>query len=186
MANFEESCLSAAGMYRRIQRSSMVGPKRQARLSRLIAHASNQCPSDKNRRSLGEVMPNFVEVSANTQTIAGEPILYPSTPEPVITSNIVTIEPGAVTPWMVHPVQAYLYVLEGTLTVEFAGEEGAFLEFNAGQAFLPPRTRWHRDRNDGSTPVRYLCVFLGAREIPIMLHPPAREERHQRQSRSDD
>ena len=119
-------------------------------------------------------MSNVVHVSSNTQTIAGEPLFYPSTPHPVITSNIMTLEPGAVTPWMVHPVQAYLYVLEGTLTVEFA-DNGATLKFEAGRAFLQARTSWHRGRNDASTPVRFLSVFMGERDIPIMLHPPAGE-----------
>ena len=65
-------------------------------------------------------MANFVDVSTDTKTIAGEPLEYPSTPNPVIFSNIVTIPPGTVTPWMVHPVQCYVYLLEGTMTVEFA------------------------------------------------------------------
>lgn len=64
----------------------------------------------------------FVDVSTDTKTIAGEPIDYPSTPNPVISSNVVTIPPGTVTSWMAHPVPAYLYVLEGTLTVEFAAD----------------------------------------------------------------
>jgi quercetin dioxygenase-like cupin family protein len=117
-------------------------------------------------------MANFRDVSEDTQTIAGEPLIYPSTPNPLITSNVVTIEPGAVTPWMVHPVQAYLYILEGTLTVEFAAD-GALHKFNAGQAFLQTRTHWHRGRNDGSTPVRFLGVFVGAKDVPIMLNPPS-------------
>lgn len=56
----------------------------------------------------------FVDVSTDTKTIAGEPIEYPSTPNPVISANAVTIPPGTVTSWMAHPVPAYLYVLEGT------------------------------------------------------------------------
>jgi hypothetical protein len=61
-------------------------------------------------------MANFVDVSTDTKTIAGEALEYPSTPNPVISSNVVTIPPGTVTPWMVHPVQCYIYVLEGVLT----------------------------------------------------------------------
>ena len=34
---------------------------------------------------------SFVDVSADTKTIAGEPLEYPSTPNPVIFSNVVTI-----------------------------------------------------------------------------------------------
>jgi len=73
---------------------------------------------------------------------------------------------------MVHPVQPYLYVLEGTLTVEFAAD-GSRHSFNAGQAFLQTRTHWHRGRNDGAIPVRFLGVFVGVKDVPIMLHAPS-------------
>ena len=115
---------------------------------------------------------SFVDVSTDTKTIAGEPLEYPSTPNPVIFSNVVTIPPGTVTPWMVHPVPAYLYILEGTLTVEFAAD-GSLHKFNAGQAFLQARTHWHRGRNDGTTPVRFLGVFVGSKDVPVILHPPS-------------
>jgi quercetin dioxygenase-like cupin family protein len=111
-------------------------------------------------------------VSKDTKTAAGEPVLYLSTPNPVISSNVITIQPGAVTEWMTHPVQAYIYVLEGTLTVEFAAD-GSRQEFKAGQAFLQSRTHWHRGRNDGASPVRFLGVFVGAKDVPEILHPPS-------------
>lgn len=105
-----------------------------------------------------------------TTTAAGEPLLYPSTPHPVIKSDILTIPPGGVTRWMTHPVPAYLYVLQGALTVQFAS--GKQETFHAGQAFLQSRTQWHRGRNDGQQPVRFLAVFLDAKGIPVILHPP--------------
>jgi len=117
-------------------------------------------------------MANVADVSTDIKTIAGEPIEYPSTPDPVISSNIITIPPGGVTAWMIHPVQPYLYVLEGTLTVEFAAD-GSRQSFKAGQAFLQTRTHWHRGRNDGTTPVRFLGVFVGAKGVPTILHPPS-------------
>jgi quercetin dioxygenase-like cupin family protein len=119
-----------------------------------------------------DVMANFVDVSTDTKTIAGEALAYPSTPNPVISSNVVTIPPGMVTPWMVHPVQCYIYVLEGVLTVEFSAD-GSLHKCNAGQAFLQTRTHWHRGRNDGTTPVSFLGVFIGAKDVPTMLHPPS-------------
>lgn len=117
-------------------------------------------------------MENVVDVSTDIKTIAGEPIEYPSTPNPVISSNILSVPPGGVSAWMVHPVQPYLYVLEGALTVEFAAD-GSCQTFRAGQAFLQTRTHWHRGRNDGTTPLRFLAVFVGAKGIPTILHPPS-------------
>jgi quercetin dioxygenase-like cupin family protein len=106
-----------------------------------------------------------------TTTIAGEPLAYPNTPDPVVSSAIETIPPGGVTPWMTHPVPAYLYVLEGTLIVEF--EDGTRHTFDAGQSFLQCRTTWHRGRNEGTKPMRFLAVFVGAKGVPEILHPPS-------------
>jgi quercetin dioxygenase-like cupin family protein len=105
-----------------------------------------------------------------TNTGAGEPLLYPNTPAPVITSKILTIPPGGKSNWMTHPVPAYLYVLEGGLTVEFVN--GKQQSYHIGQAFLQSQTQWHRGVNEGQVAVRFLAVFLGAQGIPTILHPP--------------
>jgi quercetin dioxygenase-like cupin family protein len=123
----------------------------------------------KVKRSSGE-KPRFSLVSKDSTTIAGEPLAYIATPTPEISSTIMTIPAGATTPWMTHPVPTYIYVLEGTLTVELA--EGAPRLFGAGQAFLQTRTKWHQGRNDGPGPVRFLVVSIGAREVPGIVHPP--------------
>jgi quercetin dioxygenase-like cupin family protein len=109
-------------------------------------------------------------VSKDSATIAGEPLSYLATPNPEISSSIVTIPPATTTEWMTHPVQGYLYVLEGTLTVEYAG--GSRKEFKTGHGFPQARSKWHRGRNDGDTPVRFLAVFFGGKDVPNVLHPP--------------
>jgi quercetin dioxygenase-like cupin family protein len=111
-----------------------------------------------------------------TTTAAGEPLLYLSTPDPVISSDILTIPPRGVSHWMTHPVPAYLYVLQGNLTVEFV--DGKRQTFHAGEAFLQSRAQWHRGRNDGQVPVRFLAVFLGAKGVPTILHPPVAAASH--------
>jgi quercetin dioxygenase-like cupin family protein len=110
-------------------------------------------------------------VSKDSVTSAGEPLVYLSTANPEISSGIMTIPPGTTTEWMVHPVQGFVYVLEGTLTVEYA--EGVRKVFKAGQGFPQARSVWHRGRNDGDIPMRFLAVFFGAKDVPNMLHPPA-------------
>jgi mannose-6-phosphate isomerase-like protein (cupin superfamily) len=104
------------------------------------------------------------------QTIADERLEYPSTPDPVISSAVLSVPIGEASQWMTHPVPAYLYVLEGTLTVEF--EDGRRYEFQEGRAFLQCRTMWHRGRNFGSKPVKFLAVFMGSKSVPYILHPP--------------
>jgi quercetin dioxygenase-like cupin family protein len=110
-------------------------------------------------------------VSKDSTTIAGEPLVYLSTANPEISSGILTIPPGTTTEWMIHPVQGFVFVLEGTLTVEYA--EGERKVFKAGQGFPQARSKWHRGRNDGDVPMRFLAVFFGAKDVPNVLHPPA-------------
>ena len=81
-----------------------------------------------------------------TTTGAGEPLLYPSTPSPVISSKILTIPGGGKSNWMIHPVPAYLYVLDGSLTVEFV--DGKRQRYHVGQAFLQSQTQWHHGVNE--------------------------------------
>ena len=104
------------------------------------------------------------------QTIADERLEYPSTPDPVISSAVLSIPIGETSQWMTHPVPAFLYVLEGTLTVEF--EDGRQYESHEGGSFLQCRTVWHRGCNFGSKPVKFLAVFMGSKSVPYILHPP--------------
>ena len=41
-------------------------------------------------------MSNFADVSTDVKTIVGEPLEYPSSPNPVVSSSILTIAPGTV------------------------------------------------------------------------------------------
>ena len=119
-----------------------------------------------------QIKATMTDVSKDSVTDAGEPIVYLNTPSPEISSAIMTIPEGTTTEWMVHPVQGYIYVLEGTLIVEFA--DGPRMEFKAGQGFPQARSKWHRGRNDGKGVVRFLSVFFGGKDVPNILHPPKR------------
>jgi quercetin dioxygenase-like cupin family protein len=119
-----------------------------------------------------EIKATMTDVSKDSVTDAGEPIIYLNTPSPEISSAIMTIPAGTTTEWMVHPVQGYVYVLEGELIVEFA--DGPRKEFKAGQGFPQARSKWHRGRNDGEGVVRFLAVFYGGKDVPNVLHPPRR------------
>jgi quercetin dioxygenase-like cupin family protein len=110
-------------------------------------------------------------LSKDSATSAGEPLVFLSTANPEISSAIMTIPPGTTTEWMIHPVQGFVFVLEGTLTVEYA--EGERKVFKAGQGFPQTRSKWHRGRNDGDVSMRFLAVFFGAKDVPNVLHPPA-------------
>jgi quercetin dioxygenase-like cupin family protein len=113
---------------------------------------------------------SVVEVSRDSQTDAGEPLQYLATANPEVSSNILTIPQGGRTEWMVHPAPGYIYILEGTLTVEF--EDGQKVTFHQGQAFLQARNNWHQGVNTGTGEMKFLAVFFGSKGLPTMLHPP--------------
>ena len=113
----------------------------------------------------------LVRVSKGSVAISGEPLAYPNYPDPEMTASIMPIPPGGKTEWMTHPVPAYVYILEGELTVEFAADASC-QKFKAGEGFIQARSAWHRGRNDGQTEMRFLAVFSGAKEVPNVLHPP--------------
>jgi quercetin dioxygenase-like cupin family protein len=114
--------------------------------------------------------PTISMVSNDTTTDAGEPIRYLSTPNPEVSSMILSLAPGGKTDWMTHPVPGYIYILEGQLTVEF--EDGSRLTFKTGQAFMQARAKWHRGLNEGDRTMRFLAVFFGEKGTPVILNPP--------------
>ena len=109
-------------------------------------------------------------VSKDVATDAGEPVRYLSTPNPEVTSMILTLPPGGKTDWMTHPVPGYVYILEGQLTVEFV--DGTHVTFKAGQAFMQARAKWHRGVNEGQQTMKFLAVFFGEKDSPVIVNPP--------------
>jgi quercetin dioxygenase-like cupin family protein len=85
---------------------------------------------------------------------------------------------------MIHPAPVCIYVLEGTLVVEF--EDGSHQSFHTGQAFLQCRSKWHRGRNDSSQTMRFLAVFFGAKGVPNVVHPAAGSLVDQQRQRESD
>jgi quercetin dioxygenase-like cupin family protein len=134
----------------------------------LTAPAIAQPPAnERQQQAAAETITPLPDLATTT---AGEPLLYPSTPNPVISSDILTVPSGGVTRWMIHPNPEYLYILEGDLTVQFV--DGKEKTFHQGQILLQPRAVWHRGRNEGKGPLRFLAVSFGAKGVPAILHPP--------------
>ena len=64
----------------------------------------------------------------------------------------------------------YVYVLEGTLTVEY--DAGVTKEYPAGTAFMEATKVFHNGINKGSSVVRVLCVFMGAEGLNNTVKRP--------------
>jgi quercetin dioxygenase-like cupin family protein len=102
-----------------------------------------------------------------TTDAKGQPIQYPQSGQPEITSVVVEFPPGSESGRHQHPVPTYVYILEGSFTIEAEG--GARQELRAGQAALEPANTWLNAKNTGSVPAKVLALFVGAAGTPVTV-----------------
>ena len=102
--------------------------------------------------------PKVTPVVKSTATATGQKLQYPQTDKPEIESVLIEIAPGGESGRHMHPVPTYVYVLEGTLTVEMDKESPR--EYAAGSGFLESLNTWHNGKNLGQAPVKVLVVFV--------------------------
>ncbi|MTD94208.1 cupin domain-containing protein [Hyphomicrobium sp. xq] len=98
------------------------------------------------------------------QTILSQPIAYPTQSPAKIVSAIVTMLPGEETGWHQHDVPMFGYILEGEVTVKYAGK-GTHV-YRQGDALMEAIDIPHNGRNTGKFPARILAVFMGANGVP--------------------
>ena len=110
--------------------------------------------------SAREAEPRLVTLVSAAQTVTGETITYPAGAAAKITAVILNMVPGEETGWHTHGVPVFGYVLEGELTVGYAGQETRV--YHAGDAVLEAMTVAHNGRNTGQGAMRILAVFMGA------------------------
>ena len=102
--------------------------------------------------------PKISPVVKATTSATGQKLQYPQTDKPEIESVLIEIAPGGESGRHMHPVPTYVYVLEGTLTLE--SDHGAPREYAAGSGFLESMNSWHNGKNLGQAPVKALVVFV--------------------------
>jgi len=103
-------------------------------------------------------------VLKTTRTAAGQPVVYPSGGAPEVTASVVTIAPGAETGWHTHAVPLYVWVVAGTVRVEYDGAPPVTAK--AGEALVEAVGVAHNGRNEGSEPVRLLVFTTGLEGRP--------------------
>lgn len=104
-----------------------------------------------------------VLLDAQSATVLDQQIAYPKKRPAQVSSSIVELQPGQETGWHKHKVPMYVYVLEGTVTVEY--DAGVTKEYPAGTAVLEAVDVWHNGTNKGTDPVRMLVVNMGAKGL---------------------
>lgn len=103
-----------------------------------------------------------------SKTASDHPLAYPTGAKAEIVSVVGELEPGGRTAKHQHPVPVFVYVLEGTLTVQADG--GPPREYKPGQAYIEDIDHWHQAFNRGTAPVKILVVFSGAEGKPTTIN----------------
>jgi quercetin dioxygenase-like cupin family protein len=113
------------------------------------------------------------EVLSASETVVGERLRYPDGATPTVHAVVITLQPGERTARHRHGVPLFAYVLEGELTVDYAGHGQRF--YRKGDALLEAMNVFHVGQNTGASPLRILAVYLGAAGRPEtvseMTHP---------------
>ena len=102
----------------------------------------------------------WVLLEAQAIDTLDQALAYPKKGPAQVSSDILTLEPGQETGWHRHRVPQFVYVLEGSLSVEY--DAGVVKEYPAGTAYLEAEDIWHNATNKGDDAVRTLVVYMGA------------------------
>ena len=131
----------------------------------LVTGSAAQAAGDEKALPIGF---KTTPVLKGTQTASNFKLEYPKTGKAEVVSVIGEIEPGGRTSRHQHPAPVFVYVLDGTLTVQAEG--GQPREYPAGQAFMEDVNHWHRAFNKTSAPVKILVVFMGEEGKPTTIN----------------
>ena len=101
-------------------------------------------------------------------TMIGQPIRFPQT-DGQITAVLAEVAPGGQVGRHLHPVPLFVYILEGTLTIDM--EKHGVHAFKAGEGLAEIVHTWHNGRNLGDKPCKFLIVFAGQKGTPNLVRP---------------
>lgn len=126
-------------------------------------------PEDAAATTLGEVLSTegaAVLMDAQSLTALDQSIAYPKKKQAQISSEIEVLEPGQESGWRKYRVPVYVYVMEGTISVEY--DAGVVKDFPKGSSFLQAKGIWHNISNKAEVRAETLSVLMGAKGINNM------------------
>lgn len=93
-------------------------------------------------------------------TVLDQPMSFPKGKKrvPAVNARIITLEPGQETEQLIFKAPTYVYVMEGTYTVDYAA--GIVKEFPAGSAYVEGMNTSLIGQNKSDAPVRVMLVTL--------------------------
>lgn len=133
----------------------------------ILCHASFAFAAEPARpiEPIGFTVTPLLEAS---KTFTGQPIRFPQG-DNQLTAVLAEIAPGGQSGRHMHPVPLFVYILEGSLTIEMEGH--GTHTFTAGQSLAEVTNMWHNGRNLGNKPARFLIVFAGQIGTPNLIRP---------------
>jgi len=78
---------------------------------------------------------------------------------------IVDLPPGSAEGRHTHPAEVFVFVLEGTITLENEGKPNATLK--AGDTFTYAPGKFHQVINSGTSPAKLAAVFVAEKGKPL-------------------
>jgi quercetin dioxygenase-like cupin family protein len=116
----------------------------------------------------GPIGLKLIPILEAASTLTGQPIRFPQG-DNQFTAVVAEVAPGGQVGRHMHPVPLFVYMLEGTLSIEMDGH--GTHTFSAGQGFAEVTNTWHNGRNLTEKPVRFLIVFAGQKGTPNLIRP---------------
>ena len=117
---------------------------------------------------IGPVGLTLTPILDTATTFTGQPIRFPQGQNKLV-AVLAEVAPGGQVGRHLHPNPLFVYILEGTLTIEMEGH-GTYA-FRAGESLAEVVNMWHNGRNLGDTPVKFLIVFAAQEGTPTIVRP---------------
>jgi quercetin dioxygenase-like cupin family protein len=117
---------------------------------------------------IGPVGLTLTPILQTAKTFTGQPIYFPQSDNQLV-AVLAEVAPGGQVGRHLHPHPLFVYILEGTLTIEMEGH--GTHSFGAGEGLAEVVNVWHNGRNLGDTPVKFLIVFTAQEGTPTLIRP---------------
>ncbi len=131
-----------------------------------FGHAAASAQADPS--PTGPVGLTLTPVLQASKTFTGQPIRFPQSDNQFV-AVVAEVAPGGQVGRHLHPNPLFVYMLQGTLTIEMEGH--GTHAFSAGEGLVEVVNTWHNGRNLGDTPVRFLIVFAAQEGTPTIIRP---------------
>jgi quercetin dioxygenase-like cupin family protein len=117
---------------------------------------------------IGPVGLTLTPILDTSTTFSGQPIHFPQGPNKLV-AVLAEVAPGGQVGRHMHLDPLFVYILEGTLTIEMEGH--GTHAFRAGEGLAEVVNTWHNGRNLGDTAVKFLIVFAAQEGTPTIIRP---------------